>query len=113
MAGYDGTSGRYRLYRYTSRCPGAHRGCPVFAVKLTPNHAGSPVFVTLQLHYRGSWHTASTTKFKLNAKSKAAIVFVYRDRGIIGIPTRVRVEFDGDADHLGRTSSWSYFKVIS
>jgi hypothetical protein len=112
MVGYDRTSGGYRRYHYTSRCPDAHRACPVYAIDVAPNHAGSPIDVTLQLHYRGSWHTASTTKFKLNAKSRAAIVFVYRDRGIIGIPSRVRVEFAGDADHLDRTSPWSFFEVV-
>jgi hypothetical protein len=112
MVGFDDTSGGYRRYHYTSRCPDAHRACPVYAIDVAPNHAGSPIDVTLQLHYRGSWHTASTTKFKLNAKSRAAIVFVYRDRGIIGIPSRVRVEFAGDADHLDRTSPWSFFEVV-
>jgi hypothetical protein len=84
----------------------------VYAIDVAPNHAGSPIYVTLQLHYRGSWHSASTTKFKLNAKSRAVIVFVYRGRGVIGIPSRVRVEFAGDADHLGRSSPWSFFKVV-
>src|SRR5262249_30970187 len=112
MAGYDKTSGGYRRYHYTSRCPDAHRGCPLYEIDLAPNHGGTRFFVPLQLPYRGSWHTASTTKFKLNAKSRAAIVFVYRDRGIIGIPSRVRVKFAGDSDHLRRTSPWSFFEVI-
>jgi hypothetical protein len=113
LARYDGTSGRYKLYRYASTCPGSHKGCPTYIVSVKPNHARSPVSVTLQVYAAGAWRTALTDKLTLNAKSKAGIVFYYRDARVIGLKTRVLAEFKGDADHAWKQSKWSYFKVTS
>jgi len=110
---YYGTSGAYRLYHYTSKCPGAHTGCPSYVVSVKPNHSGSSVYITLQIYASGAWRTALTGKYRLNSKSKAKIIFIYRDRGIIRYSTRVRARFPGDADHLARSSTWSYFRVTN
>jgi hypothetical protein len=45
----------------------------------------------------------------LDSRSRAKAIFVYRDRSVVGVPTRVDSGFVGDADHLpgspnGRTS---------
>jgi hypothetical protein len=108
-----GRSGKYHLYHYTSKCPKAHRGCPTVAMKVSPNHRGKTVYVALQVYTGGSWRTAVKTKTRLNSKSEQAIAFIYRNSGVIGYKTRVDVRFPGDADHLARSSAWSYFRVTT
>ncbi len=80
---------------------------------VVPAHSGTYVHGSLQLYTRGAWRTALTFRMRLNSSGKATTFFVYADRGIIGLPTRVRFEFAGDADHLDAVSNWSYFKVTS
>jgi len=106
-------SGKYALYHFTKQCPGSHKGCPIVATIVAPNHRGKIVYVTLQVYAGGKWRTAVTTKARLNAKSEQALAFVYRDSGVIGLKTRIDVRFPGDADHLGRTSRWTYFRITS
>jgi hypothetical protein len=111
---YDATAGRYKLYRYTSRCPNAGRGCPTYAAQVVPDHHGDPLCFTLQLHVGGSWRTAiSCFKLRLDRKSTATAAFVYGSREIVGIPTRVRATFRGDGDHQEDSSAWAYFKVTA
>jgi hypothetical protein len=108
----DGRSGGYALYDYTASCPDRGRGCPTFGVTVIPNHAGKRVCFTLQLRISGSWRTAiSCFRLRLSSRSTATAVFVYANREVIGIPTRVRASFAGDADHLGGKTAWLYFKV--
>lgn len=108
----DGRSGGYALYDYSASCPSRGRGCPTFGVTVVPNHAGKPVCFTLQLRTGGTWRTAiSCFRLRLSSRSTATAFFVYTDRGVIGIPTRVRASFAGDADHLGGKTAWSYFRV--
>jgi len=108
-----GRSGKYRLFHYTSKCPKAHRGCPTFAMSVSPNHRGKTVYVTLQLYNTGRWQTVVKAKTRLNARSKQTIGFIYRTKSVIGFKSRVSVRFPGDADHLARSSRWSYFKVTT
>jgi hypothetical protein len=108
----DQRSGAYALYDYTASCPRRGRGCPTFSVTVIPNHAGKPVCFTLQLKVSGSWRTAiSCFRLRLSARSTATAFFVYANRKVIGIPTRLRAKFAGDADHFGGKTGWSYFKV--
>jgi hypothetical protein len=111
LSGYYGVSGKYRLYHYTPNCTKFGKGCPTLTVTVLPNHPGQYVYITLQVYVGGAWRTALAFKVRLNARSKAIVIFVYDSRKIIGIPTRARAQFKGDADHLGAYSSWSYFKV--
>jgi hypothetical protein len=114
LRNYDGTSGNYRLYRYTSRCPNAGKGCPTYITDVVPNHSGDPVCFQLQVFASGAWRNVfSCFKLKLGGTSKATAFFVYGSREIIGVRTRVRAEFRGDEDHLGDSSDWAYFKVTS
>jgi hypothetical protein len=111
---YDGTSGNYKLYRYTSRCPSSGGGCPTYAADVVPNHHGDPLCFTLQLRLGGSWRTAiSCLRLRLSRMSTATAVFVYGSRRVIGIPTRVRATFRGDGDHQEDSSAWAYFKVTA
>ncbi|MBA3737435.1 MAG: choice-of-anchor D domain-containing protein [Actinobacteria bacterium] len=114
LLGFYRTSGDYRLYHYTLRCPRDGDGCPTYTTKVTPNHEGKPVCFTLQLRIEGSWRTAlSCFRLRLNGMSRATAVFVYASREIVGIPARVRATFNGDADHLAGKSAWSYFKITA
>ena len=112
LARFDARSGRYKIYGFTSACPRQHRRCPTYAVSVSPNHAGKKVSFVLQLFASGRWQTATTVDGRLGPKSTRVEIFVYKNASIVGLPTRVRVRFGGDADHLGRTSKWSYFKVV-
>jgi hypothetical protein len=109
---FDSRAGKFRIYRYTANCPKHHRGCPTYAVKVSPNHAGKLVTFVLQLYASGAWRTALTVGGRLGPRSTRVEIFIYRNASVVGLPTRVHVRFGGDADHLGRTSPWSYFKVV-
>jgi hypothetical protein len=109
---FDARSGKYKIYRYTSNCTNHGRGCPRYTAKVAPNHRGKRVSFILQLFADGSWHTVLSFRDRLNARSMRTEIFVYRNARIVGFPTRVRVTFEGDADHLGDTSEWDYFKVV-
>ena len=113
LSGYYGTSGKYRLYHYTSNCPNFYKGCPTYTATVVPNHHGKYVYFTLQGYLSGAWRTVDSFRLRLNSQSKRTVIFVYGNRKIIGIRWRVRAQFKGDVDHLGRTSPWSYFKVTS
>jgi hypothetical protein len=109
---FDSRSGKFRIYDYTANCPKHHRGCPTYAVKVAPNHAGKQVMFVLQLYSSGAWRTALSVGGRLGPRSTRVEIFIYRNASVVGLPTRVHVRFGGDADHLGRTSPWSYFKVV-
>jgi hypothetical protein len=66
----------------------------------------------LQLRIGGRWRTALTFKREIPATGKLVERFVYRDSSVLGIPSRVRASFGGDADHLPARTHWSYFKVV-
>jgi hypothetical protein len=109
---YDGTSGRYRLYDFTSACPTHHRGCPTYAATIAPPHAGLHMRFKLQLRTGGRWRTVLAFKHEIPATGKLIERFIYRDSRVVGIPSRVRASFRGDADHLSARTPWSYFKVV-
>lgn len=108
-----GSSGKFRLYHYTPDCPKHHKGCPTYRAVVSPNHAGQKVYFDLQVFVGGRWRLALSFGVRLSSKSKAVVIFIYRDRSVINVPTRAHVRFNNDADHLGRTSPWAYFKVTA
>ena len=109
---FDSRSGRYRLYDYTSSCPNRGRGCPTYAVDLQPAHTGQKLHFELDLYYRGRWREVLRYKRELPGDGKLVERFVYANTSIVGLPTRVRSYFDGDADHLPVKARWSYFKIV-
>ncbi len=112
MIGAYGSSGAYKLYHFNARCPNRGRGCPTYVFKVTPNHSGANACALLQVRTGGVWRTATDcVRVRLNADSKAAVTWVYGGPGVIGLPTRVRAQFRGDADHVGANARWAYFKV--
>jgi Tol biopolymer transport system component len=113
LSGYYGTAGNYKLYHYRASCTNSGIGCPTYTVTVTPNHRGRSVRFTLQLFRGGAWRTVLIFSERLNTKSRRTVIFVYGSPKVKGIPTRVRAQFLGDADHLRAYSSWSYFKVTN
>ena len=112
MQGGYATSSGYRLYHFTSSCPRSGRGCPRYATTVRPNHAGDCVRFTLQVRVRGAWRTALHTRCtRLNRRSKKTLTLIYGNQNIIGIPIRVRAEFNGDATNQAAVARWSKFKV--
>ena len=109
---FDSKSGRYHLYDYSTSCTNHGRGCPTYAVKLTPSHAGQNLHFHLDLFYKGRWRAALRFKRELPSDGKLIERFVYGNASIVGFPTRVRAFFDGDADHLPVQARWSYFKIV-
>jgi hypothetical protein len=64
--------------------------------------------------FSGGWRTAiECFRVRLNAQSRAAALFVYLDRRVIGLGARVRASFPGDVDHLAAKSGWAYFRVTT
>jgi Tol biopolymer transport system component len=106
-------SGKYHLYHFTRRCIHFQRGCPTYAAKVTPNHAGKYLYFNLQLHRSGSWRTVLRFRAKLNVRSRYTALLIYSDRRIIGTRTRIRASFKPDSDHLGNMSPWRYFRVTA
>jgi WD40 repeat protein len=113
MTGAYAVAGRYRLYHYSASCPTHGTHCPLFAVTVQPNHAGRRVYFTIQIRYSGGWHAAGAFPGRLNRRSRVTQRLIYQSAAIIGLPTRIRVRFAGDADHVGARSRWAYFKVTS
>jgi hypothetical protein len=63
--------------------------------------------------FTGSWRTVLLFSVRIPASGPSVVRFVYSGRAVVGVRTRVRAEFRADADHLGNTASWAYFKVTS
>jgi dipeptidyl aminopeptidase/acylaminoacyl peptidase len=110
---YDASAGGYRLYDYTSACPNRQRGCPTYVVSIAPDHSGMRLFFTLQLRINGRWRTVLDFAERIPDTNKIVEKFIYGNRSVIGLPTRVRAKFKGDADHLAARTAWSYFKVTA
>jgi WD40 repeat protein len=99
VAGFYGTSGRYKLYHFGQ------------LVKQTgtvvPNHAGKRLKFVAQLRRSGAWRTVATGSFRIRDNGSVTAFFTPGSRRSY----RVRNEFAGDKDHLGDVSPWRYVKV--
>ena len=99
IAGFYGTSGKYRLY---------HLGQQVKQTgAVVPNHAGRNLKFVAQLHRNGAWRTVATASFRIRANGSITAFFTPGSRRSF----RMRNEFAGDRDHLGDVSPWRYAKV--
>jgi hypothetical protein len=112
VGGYA-TSGRYRLYHYTTACTGTNpEACPREYFSLAPKPAYERAVFHFQSFYRGRWHGQSYV-WKLSRRSNLMVFTWYQTRDIIGVPHRVRVHFVGDTDHSKAFSKWLYWKVTN
>src|SRR3954452_9887434 len=109
-----GRSGSYALYHYSAKCTSAsHLHCPEYAIKVSPDHGGEKIYATVQAYVSGAWRTVTTVDGPLSHSSTALVITFYSNRSVIGVNLRTHAQFKGDAANLGRTSSWSYFRVTT
>jgi hypothetical protein len=111
QTGYYASSGKYRLFHYTTSCTTHAHGCPTYTGTVSPNKAGERVYFTLQHHTASGWKTIASATVRLNGTSRARVILVYANSTIIGKPLREKVAYTGDKLNAGRTTHWSYFKV--
>jgi hypothetical protein len=97
ISGNYGTSGRYKLF---------HVGDNVKQTgSVAPNHAGRFLKFMAQQRVSGGWRTIATANFRI--KSTGSVnAFLAAPQGTF----RARNQFVSDADHLGDTSAWRYFR---
>lgn len=99
LGGFYGRSGKYKLYRATSR--------PRVTGTVAPNHAGHRLRFVLQRYSSRRWRTIDTAALPIQSTGSAYAVL----RGNATGPYRVRTKFSGDSDHLAHASAWAYLRV--
>jgi hypothetical protein len=97
MIGKGTTDGRYTVYA----CCTAY-----FYVKLKPPHPRSKWVATVQYHGKTRWRPLGQATYTFERDGDAAIYL----NAVKGYRYRVRGHWAGDADHLGATSPWRYFR---
>jgi hypothetical protein len=97
MIGKGTTDGRYTVYT----CCTAY-----FYVKLKPPHPGSSWVATVQYRGKQRWRQLGQASYRFEHDGDAAIYL----SAVQGYHYRVRGHWKGDADHLGATSPWQYFR---
>jgi hypothetical protein len=98
MANYYDIKGGYKLY---------HRGAyPETIGDLIPAHSGSTLKFVVQRYAFGAWRQVASDTFPADGGSVWA-QFVSKTRGTY----RIHTVFGGDAENLGDTSPWAYFKI--
>jgi len=97
MIGKGTRDGRYKVYV----CCTAY-----FYAKLKPSHPGSKWVATVQYLGKRSWKPLGKATYKFERDGDAAIYL----NAVKGYRYRVRARWSGDADHLGATGSWQYFR---
>ena len=97
MIGKKRTDGRYAVYA----CCTAY-----FYVKLKPAHPGSKWVATVQYLGKRSWRPLGQATYTFEHDGDAAIYL----NAVTGYRYRVRGHWAGDADHLGATGAWQYFR---
>jgi hypothetical protein len=97
MIGKGTTDGRYTVYA----CCTAY-----FYVNLRPPHPGSKWVATVQYRGKTRWRPLGQAAYRFERDGDAAIYL----NAVTGYHYRVRGHWAGDADHLGATSPWRYFR---
>jgi hypothetical protein len=97
MIGKGATDGRYKVYA----CCTAY-----LYVNLKPPHPGSKWAATVQYLGKRSWKRLGQATYRFERDGDAAIFL----NAVKGYRYRVRARWAGDADHLGATGAWQYFR---
>ncbi|HJX06685.1 MAG TPA: VCBS repeat-containing protein, partial [Actinomycetota bacterium] len=97
MIGKGRTDGRYTVYA----CCTAY-----FYVKLKPPHPASKWVATVEYLGKRSWRSLGHATYRFERDGDAAIYL----NAVKGYRYRVRGHWSGDADHLGATGAWQYFR---
>jgi hypothetical protein len=100
LSGGYGMSGKYRLYHLSQKA--------YLTGKVVPNHAGYGLKFVVQ-RYASGWRTIASAKYAMQANG-AAYAYFHTNLATI---YRAHCVFGGDADHLGSSSPWKYFKFSS
>jgi hypothetical protein len=101
---FYGKAGPYHLY---------HRATdPLYVAAVKPNHHGKYVVFRLEKRVSGSWHVYGTASFPLNADSLVGVK-VNHQRLAVGVDYRIRATFRSDGDHVGDSTTWSYFRMTA
>jgi YVTN family beta-propeller protein len=98
LSGFYGTSGSYRLFHV--------RGRAYMRGTVAPNHAGLGLKFVVQRYAAGAWRTIAIGSYPLQSNGSSYAYFYTNTRASY----RAHGVFAGDADHLGSTSAWKYFK---
>jgi len=97
LIGKGTADGRYTVYA----CCTAY-----FYVKLKPPHPGSRWIATVQYQTKQGWRQLGQATYRFEQDGDAAIYL----NAVTGFRYRVRGHWNGDANHLGSTSAWRYFR---
>jgi TolB protein len=104
LSRHHAVKGLYRLY---------HVGIdPRYVVRVIPNHAGKRLYFSLQRRRDGIWRRIARVRFRIRPNGSLT-VFVNASLLRIGVPYRIRAEFEGDRDHAGGVDAWRFFRVSS
>jgi Big-like domain-containing protein len=98
LTGFYRTSGAYRLYRLGKKA--YVRGT------VAPNHAGRSLKFVAQRYWAGAWRTTVTGTYPIEVDGSSYAWFFTTSKANY----RIHCVFAGDADHLGSTSTWKYFR---
>jgi hypothetical protein len=104
MLGFYATSGAYHLFRSTTD--------PIYIVTVLPKHPDRSVHLQLQRYGAGSWRLLAAESFDLNRDSKVGVIIDHRALDA-GTRYRIRATFKSDADHVGDTTRWKYFRLTT
>ena len=100
LQGFNGTAGRFKLYRAGDE--------PVYVGKVKPNHQGDPLVFELGRYSNGRWRVVGRTTLQMNAQSQAAVQI----GGLAtGVNYRVRARFRGDNVNLADVGPWAYLRL--
>jgi hypothetical protein len=113
MKGGYASSGGARLYHYTSSCPQKGTGCPTSTFLTKPNLAGGTLSIHLEIKVNGRWKLAARFAPRIGKDATTGVRWVYRDRSVIGLPSRVLAHFAGDSGHTAANSAYLYFRVTN
>lgn len=105
--------GGVRLFHYAASCITTGRRCPEFTGRVQPNHHGRLIDFVLQHRTGSRWALVGSDRFRLDRRSRRAVIFHYVGTSVREGSWRVRVHFFADQDHLSADSKWLVFRVTA
>jgi hypothetical protein len=96
--------GRYYIYRPSQD--------PLIRSVLHPNHRGDCLKFRAEFLYQGVWGYDAIVRCVRLDKRSSGIVRFLGDPRLVGIPVRMRSEWDGDARNAEANGRWQYFKFV-
>ena len=104
-------TGKMTRFRYKDGASAVYGCCRAFYwFTVKPKHPSAKVVVTIDYLASGSWHNLGSKTFQLR-KDGTDEIFIDVTGGK-GLRLRVRSQFKSDADHIGATSPYSFFRFV-